>query len=269
MSNAEPFYIEGSSGKLFTIYHRAQCASRGTVLYAPPFAEEMNRSRLVVACQARQFAEAGFDVLLVDYYGTGDSEGEFWDANLDIWIRDFSICLDWLIAKGATNVYIWGLRFGCLLAAIAVSDRQQNISGWIFWEPVTDGEEIVKDLLRMERISQILAAGNRNSLEEGDTGSKKDIKEIAGYQISIQFLEQLKLIKYDNFAPNNLTVYYVHAKSEIAKSKDRPREGRDGIVKIGLNCVNVTDNRFWLTPEIMVANHLLELTTSNLLASVA
>ncbi|MDZ7782423.1 MAG: hypothetical protein U5K56_05590 [Halioglobus sp.] len=45
------------------------------IVYLPPFGEEMNRCRAAVAEQARQFAAMGYSCILIDFYGTGDSEG--------------------------------------------------------------------------------------------------------------------------------------------------------------------------------------------------
>ena len=52
----------------------------GLVVHAPAFAEEMNKSRRMVALQARALAEDGLAVLLVDPLGCGDSPGDFGDA---------------------------------------------------------------------------------------------------------------------------------------------------------------------------------------------
>ncbi len=43
----------------------ASATPRGAIVYIHPFAEELNRSRHVVALQARAFAEAGYAVLPV------------------------------------------------------------------------------------------------------------------------------------------------------------------------------------------------------------
>ena len=55
-----PIFIDSPSGRLFGVYCApgASTRRRGAVLYVPPFAEEMNRSRRMVALQARAFAAA-------------------------------------------------------------------------------------------------------------------------------------------------------------------------------------------------------------------
>jgi hypothetical protein len=47
----------------------------------PPFAEEMNKSRRMIAEVGRRLEGSGVGMLLVDLFGTGDSEGEFAQAD--------------------------------------------------------------------------------------------------------------------------------------------------------------------------------------------
>jgi hypothetical protein len=73
-----PAFIDGSGGRLFTLYFAPDAAvsARGGLLFIPPFAEELNRSRHMVVKTARALAAAGWGVLLLDLFGTGDSEGD-------------------------------------------------------------------------------------------------------------------------------------------------------------------------------------------------
>ena len=89
-----PLFIDGTAGRLFAIYlaPAPEAPRRGAVLYLPPFAEEMNRSRRMVLLQARRMVELGYQVLIVDLYGTGDSEGDFADARWAIWRADYLNC---------------------------------------------------------------------------------------------------------------------------------------------------------------------------------
>jgi len=72
--------MAGSRGALFAVYHppAAGMASCGGVLYAPPFAEELNKSRRMIAQQARRLAAAGFGVLIQpsQRVAPGDQSGQ-------------------------------------------------------------------------------------------------------------------------------------------------------------------------------------------------
>ncbi len=54
----------------------------------PPFAEEMNKCRRMMALTAYALQAAGLDVLFVDLFGTGDSGGDFADGSLEVWRSD-------------------------------------------------------------------------------------------------------------------------------------------------------------------------------------
>ena len=98
---AESFFLTAAPGKRFCIYHAPppDRVCRGAFIYVHPFAEEMNRSRRVVTLQARQFAENGYAVLIIDLFGCGDSTGEFADATWEIWKADLGIAEKWLIQR--------------------------------------------------------------------------------------------------------------------------------------------------------------------------
>ena len=64
------------------------------VLVVPPFAEELNKCRRMLALTTRQLSMQGCDVLWPDLYGTGDSAGEFGDAVWADWVADLGASLN-------------------------------------------------------------------------------------------------------------------------------------------------------------------------------
>jgi len=77
----EPRFLDGLRGRLFVVRRAPAADDRGIdVVIAPPFAEEMNRSRRMMVLLAIALAERGFGCLAVDPFGTGDSDGDFADA---------------------------------------------------------------------------------------------------------------------------------------------------------------------------------------------
>ena len=51
---AQAFFLEAKPGRRFCLYHPPQGEDRGAVLHVPAHAEEMNKSRRMVALQARR-----------------------------------------------------------------------------------------------------------------------------------------------------------------------------------------------------------------------
>src|SRR3546814_10965817 len=83
----EALFLDGPAGPLFAVHHAAAPASRQGLglVYLPPFAEEMNRSRRMAALQARRLAALGLDVTLLDPFGTGAHACDFLDRRVEIW----------------------------------------------------------------------------------------------------------------------------------------------------------------------------------------
>lgn len=152
-----PFFLETGQGRRFAVYHPAQTEKPSAALiYVAPFAEEMNCSRRVVAAQARKLAQAGFAVLQMDLFGCGDSEGEFADATVPIWLEDLNFAFAWLDSQVRCDIWWWGLRSGALLA-MACAKALAQPANFFFWQPVLSGELLVRDFLRMKIIADQLA----------------------------------------------------------------------------------------------------------------
>ncbi|MGE0667627.1 MAG: hydrolase 2, exosortase A system-associated [Sphingomonadales bacterium] len=180
-------FIAGSRGDLFTLYlpPAPGAPDRGDLVFVPPFAEEMNRARPIVLAQARALAEAGVGVLVLDLYGTGDSDGAFADARWETWRDDIRAAREWLRVHGRSRVGLWGLRLGGLLAADAIFDDPQGFSMLALWEPVVQGKAFMDQFLRIGIAEGIESGGRSLSLDEMRLKlSRTEPVEVAGYVIS-------------------------------------------------------------------------------------
>ncbi len=192
-------FLPASSGHLY-LGCFGEVRGRDVWLYLPPFAEEMNLSRAIVARQARAFAERGEAVVCLDYFGTGDSEGEFEQASVDLWLNDISDTLAWIRSQGARSVSLWGLRFGGLLAIDYLLEHAQNYSDakierLLLWRPVLDGRLLMKQFFRLKQVSESMKGGDKvNWLEKVRQG---ETVEVAGYPITPSLLEAISELKVD------------------------------------------------------------------------
>ena len=138
-----PSFIEGGQGPLFLLHFPpdGDIEYKGNILYIQPLAEEMNKSRRMVALQAKRFAAQGYSVALVDLYGCGDSGGDFVDARWLVWLDDLQRVVHWLQTQADGPLYLWGLRTGALLAAELA--QSHVCQGLIMWQPVLNGGSMV------------------------------------------------------------------------------------------------------------------------------
>lgn len=190
VADLEPLFLDGAAGRIFGLYFPPVGIARGALLYVPPFAEEMNRCRSLVAEQARALAQQGWGCLLIDPYGTGDSEGELADADWTLWRQDVQHATDWLSRKAACPVTLWGLRLGALLAADAAQQTPERYAGLLLWQPVSDGKLFLTQVLR-QRVAYLMDRGlpaettdqMRQAMQQG-----KHV-EVAGYSLSQRLIE--------------------------------------------------------------------------------
>ncbi len=210
----DPFYFDAPSGRLFAVYHRPTdpASIRGNVLCVPPFNEEMNRCRSMVALQAQTFAKLGIGTLLFDLHGTGDSAGEYVDARWNIWKQDIQVAFDWLNSQPGHFRCLWGVRLGAILAAETLQTIDLPETAFIAWQPVVDGRQHFTQFLRMRIAAQMerphLPKENTNSMREQLAAGKP--LEVSGYEIHPEFAAAIDAARLDAFTPvRNMPVLWL------------------------------------------------------------
>lgn len=189
----EAFFLPlGDSQRFCLLHHAAATPVRACVVYAPPFGEELNKSRRMVALQSRALAAAGVQVLLPDLLGCGDSSGDFSDASWEQWVDDLVQACAWVLQRSDAPLWLWGLRTGCLLAAQA-AQRLDASAQLLFWSPVAAGRQAVQQFLRLAAAAD-LANGNAKGVLEAlrQQLSKGEEVEIAGYRTSAKLLQPME-----------------------------------------------------------------------------
>lgn len=177
------FFLPASAGQRFCLFHQpdAPTARRGAVVYVHPFAEEMNKSRRMAALQARALAAAGYAVLQIDLHGCGDSAGDFGDASWEGWIEDVVLACDWLQQRSDGDLWLWGLRTGCLLASEAAA-RIRQPSKLLLWQPVLSGKQFLQQFLRLKLAGEMLGGDSKRLMDRlREQLTQGDSVEIAGY----------------------------------------------------------------------------------------
>jgi exosortase A-associated hydrolase 2 len=171
------------------------------VVYVHPFAEEMNKSRRMVALQARALAANGYAVLQMDLLGCGDSAGDFGDATWAAWVNDVIDAAQlaqqrfrqtWPRA-GTPTLWLWGLRAGCLLATEAAArlDVPLNL---LLWQPTLHGKAVLQQFLRLDTVSAWLEKdGSQRNESANDILNAGRKARVAGYLLEPAMAQGLKL----------------------------------------------------------------------------
>lgn len=237
-----------------------------SVLFVPPFAEEMNKCRPMQALTARRLAEQGVQAIAVDLFGTGDSAGEFREARLDHWRQDLALVADWAAREGAPVTGLVGMRFGGLLA-LELSAGLPGPLRVALWQPIASGQLQLTQFLRLRIAGGLLTGGDRESVAsltaELQAGT---VLEVAGYELHPELaaaLEGLDLRK--RMPPTGARVSWFEVATPPAASEqpelsrvaaDRLRDWTTaGVAAEGLALPGDT---FWSTVELTTCPALVE-----------
>jgi alpha-beta hydrolase superfamily lysophospholipase len=145
-----PFYFGTAARSLFGSYHAPARTTRqrGAVVICNPLGAEYIEAHRGLRLLAGRLSEAGFHVLRMDYFGTGDSGGNLEDVTLDDCVADIGAAVDELSAmSGCPRVRLVGLRLGATLAARAATRLGDRVEALVLWEPVISGERHWQEFL--------------------------------------------------------------------------------------------------------------------------
>jgi len=219
--------------------------------------------------QARQLADIGYGVLLIDLFGCGDSTGEFGDARWEIWKADLAIAKTWLEDRLSTQVGLWGLRLGALLALDFARNVPGTIASLILWQPVISGKSLVTQFLRLRIAADMLSDGQpapgtqamRDAMRAGE------ILEIAGYDLAPALAFAIDALDAKALWVNTAPIHWFDL-VRIAESTIPPATAevisewqRQGV---DLHRYRVPGLPFWATQELSACPELLTATTAHL-----
>ena len=183
----------------------------GSVLVVPPFAEEMNKSRRMIAETSQRLCEAGLAVVLPDLFGTGDSEGEFRDATVERWIEDLSSACRLAESRGRPVRAILAVRLGSALAAAAArAGAVPAVATSVWWQPVLDGKRHLGQFLRL-RVAAGSMRGDDPETVEGlrSRSAAGETIAVAGYDLSPALVRGLEALVTDGLPPQVGALHWI------------------------------------------------------------
>ncbi len=279
----EPLYAQlgsDASSLRFVMLHLPAQARRplGLVVHAPPFAEEMNKSRRMVSLQARALAQVGFMVAVPDLLGCGDSPADLSVASWSAWVDDIVAAQRWLQRECLRRwpehpcppTSLWGLRTGALLAAAATRLLAEPCT-LLLWQPVLQGRSTLQQFLRLLSAGELVgarqsgdAAAARATLAAGGT------IEVAGYRLPAAVASGLESAGIElPKRPGALAAYELSQRESATLSPalaSATQRWRDAGWQVAAEVV--PGPAFWQTTEIETAAALVDLSTRFLLGAL-
>ena len=251
-----------SKGHNFLLSSQAEPGSALIIL--PPFADEMNKSRHIISQFMRQATQQGFSCYLMDHFGTGDSEGDLDQADMNLWRADLNLLLAQLAAAGHQQVSFLAIRFG----ALQLFDLLNNgplplaLNKVLLWQPYFEVKKFWQQFFRV-KIAEQMALGEKLTQQQLEQQlTEGNIIDIAGYPIAPVFYHSVLQGLYDLPAvlTNNKTPLHWLEISQlpapgVAVQKQLNQLQQKCPVKFQL----VNTAPFWNTSELVQADELLRL----------
>lgn len=269
----EPFFIDSAAGRIFALL-RAPAEADQCVLFVPPFGEEMNKCRRQFTETTADLVARGYAVLLIDLYGTGDSEGEFSDASWSAWKKNVAAAVAWAEANDLAIASLVATRLGCALAAEALSDAGKQVRKSVFWQPVASGARFMTQFLRLRVAASMMEDDNQDTVENlKNRLESNQTLQISGYSLTPELWRGIEHVSLADSLGKHLGALKIF---EIGRARDGSLSpaGQRIVSAAGERGLDVEGQRvagepFWTATEIVVNAELRKLTVEWLLGEVS
>ena len=263
-------FLTGCEGQLFLSVQlnnarQTAAACSGAVVILPPFADEMNKCRHLIANLMRQLAANAFDSFLLDNYGTGDSGGDLDLASVDIWRTDLQQLLQLIAQCGYQHVSFVTVRFGSLqlFDLLNHSPLPLPLQQVVLWQPWFDTARFWQQFARI-KLAETL--GSTNTLTQTDIAQQLNAGtaiEIAGYPINTTFYSSL--MQLQSQFPAMLENRLVHWFNSTTSATVAPAV-QQHIITLSQQCqlkvVHLPCQSYWQAAELVQAPKLINQTAA-------
>jgi dienelactone hydrolase len=179
-------YIADRGESIFAIHHPAHGTARGVgVIICPPFGWEDMSSYRGRREWAERLSGAGYEVLRIDFPGSGDSSGRPRDAErLRTWTDAVGSAARWLLgAPGVRRIVAIGIGLGGAIAYRAMAGGAP-IDDLVLWGVSSRGRRHLRELRAFSYLESRGVADQESEPAVEDSG--EGVLAVAGYTISAE-----------------------------------------------------------------------------------
>ncbi len=257
----ESFFHDTGKGRIFCTLIGTPHPSKECVVYFSPLFEERMWSHRIAFNFALELAARGKQVVLMfDYHGYGESDGEPESFTLARCRDDMESLLALMGTLGFTRFSWWGIRTGCAVS-LAVLPPHLLISSAFLWAPVLNLQEFIYDSLRATIAAQYMifnkAVVTRDIILEelAEFGQcSRDgylLNYIEGYRFGKTFYQETQnlehLLDLNLLTFPSLVLELLRPGMKIAKTDIKPSKVREASrANQNISYLQVTDRQFWL-----------------------
>jgi len=144
-------YLRAGAGQIHCM--RVLSGARAFVILCSPLWNERNYASPLYHTLMKYLATSGFDVVLFDWTGQGNSGGESWEMSIDTMRSDLDAVKAAFLPNNDCPIVVVTSRISCILAASVSADAH------VFIDPAVDAAKWFRSLLLLERTKEIVAYG--------------------------------------------------------------------------------------------------------------
>ena len=232
---------------LFVHVHHPVISRKKVFLFLNPLFDEKKRSQKFQASTARALQNMGFTVVRFDYYGTGDSCGDFSELTVDSCLNDCKNILDFIKDEiKIETISVLGIRFGASLA-LKLADINKEIDNIFLIEPIVSGKRYLMEL-SLRRKAFFKLNGMKDNNEEVIINRKSYIDH-QGYLISDILMEELKSLDAFKQGGNNQGVIFFSLDQLNYKNMLKLKEALS-VINEKIKLIKNSTPTFWSTMEM-------------------
>jgi exosortase A-associated hydrolase 2 len=187
----ETTYWGADSTRMYVVLHRGAKASGTTLVFCPPFDQEMVSTYPRLARWAKQLAGRGISVLRYHPQGMGESDGTHADVTLESLVKD-AVTAQHLARQqlAGRRLGYFGLRLGATVSILASAAQPADFLA--LWCPVTSLRSYFREVLRSQVTADAVHRSRARSTQQmiADLEAGRSV-DVWGYELSPALYRQM------------------------------------------------------------------------------
>lgn len=250
MTHSEAEFYQGSKGQLFRLVRTPETV-HGHIIYIAPLFEEANQTRHVVTRAALGAYALGFQSIIFDHFGTGDSAGVLLDASLAIWQKDIYLQIADIRKQSCHNITLCAPLSAALLLN---DDITHSVDCLQLWQPEFNGKKFIQQFKRLALAANLSSGNVAQSVEH------KQMQCIAGYTVSDDLLAEISAQNSQRLSSVDAACDWFEWQvqgSELPLGRVNQRKAVQNNITANMHCYVIYDDKFWQMTALHIPQQLL------------
>lgn len=251
MINMQAEFYSGHKGQLFRLI-RTPASVNGHLLFVAPLFEQANNTRHMVTKAAIASYDSGYQSIVFDHYGTGDSQGQLADASLSVWQQDIIKQIGELRQISDKPIT---LSLSLSAALLLTDDMLAMVDSVQLWQPELNGKRFVQQFKRLA-LAKDLQKAKPNSTDT----CTSSLMTIAGYTMTHSLLDELAKQVLGHISQCQADVEWLEwlaANTELTQGRQKQYYALQQACAKQIQLTTLSDEKFWLATELLVSQQLL------------